>query len=150
MHARVAGQLRMERGDEDPALAREDRAAVVLGQHLDVVTGLLDPGRADEDAAQRLGVALQLEVGLEARDLAAVGVAPHDDVQQPEVLAVEHDHPGAGAEDGPLEPAQRLVDPVEAHQPRDRGRLAPRDHEPVETVELLGLAHLDHLRAERA
>ena len=45
---------------------------------------------------------------------------------------------------GPLEAAQRLVEPVEAHQPRDRGRLAARDDEPVEPVELLGLAHLDH------
>ena len=34
---------------------------------------------------------------------------------------------------------ERLVDPVEAHEPRDRGRLAARDDQPVEPVELLGL-----------
>src|SRR5438105_15180864 len=32
----VVGQLRMERGDEEAAVAREHRPAVHLGQHLDV------------------------------------------------------------------------------------------------------------------
>src|SRR6478735_714345 len=31
---RVVGQLRMERGDEEPSLAREHRAAADLGEHL--------------------------------------------------------------------------------------------------------------------
>ena len=62
-----------------------------------------DPRRADEDAAQRLVLALQLEVGLEARDLAPVGVAADLEVEQAEVAAVEQDHPGAGAEQRPLE-----------------------------------------------
>ena len=50
----------------------------------------------------------------------------------------------------PLEPADRLVEPVEAHQPHERRRLAARDHEPVEPLELLRLAHLDDVRAEPA
>ena len=66
------------------------------------------------------------------------------------MVAVEHDHPGAGAEHGPANVADRLVEPVEAHQARERRRLAARDHEPVEAGELLGLAHLDHLGAEAA
>ena len=49
---------------------------------------------------------------------------------------------------GAVEAADRLVEPVEAHQPREGRRLAARDHEPVEPVELLGLAHLDHVGAE--
>src|SRR3954466_6556060 len=69
--ARVVRQLRMERGDEHAALARQHRMAVVLGQHLDARPGGLDPGRADEHAAQRLGLARQREIGLEARRLAA-------------------------------------------------------------------------------
>src|ERR1700759_2488291 len=36
--ARVVGQLRMEGGDEEPALARQHRMAVDLGQHLDIVS----------------------------------------------------------------------------------------------------------------
>ena len=47
----------------------------------------------------------QLEVGLERRDLPAERVAPHRDVDEAEVVAVEHDHPGARAEDRPLEAA---------------------------------------------
>ena len=106
MQPRVVGQLRVERGDEEPALAREHRPAVDLGEHLDVRADLLDPRRADEDRPQRLVLAGHLEVGLERRDLASEGVAPHRDVDQPEVVAVEHDHPGARAEDGPVEPAR--------------------------------------------
>ena len=48
------------------------------------------------------------------------------------MVAVEHDHPGAGAEDGAPEVADRLVEAVEVHQPRERRRLAARDHEAVE------------------
>src|ERR1043166_3861474 len=51
VHARVVGQLRVERGDEEAPLPREHRMAVDLRQHLDVGTGVLDPGRADEDGA---------------------------------------------------------------------------------------------------
>ena len=64
------------------------------------------------------------------------------------MVAVEHDHPGAGAEDRRLEPVQRLVDPVQPHQPADRGRLAARDDQAVEPVELLRQPHLDRLGAE--
>ena len=51
---------------------------------------------------------------------------------------------------GAGEPADRLLQPVEPHQPRDRRRLAAGDHEPVEPVELLRQPHLYDLRAEAA
>src|SRR6478672_2816 len=51
---RVVGQLRMESGHEIPALAREHRPAVDLGEHLDARPDLLHPGRANEDGAHRL------------------------------------------------------------------------------------------------
>ena len=41
-----------------------------------------------------------LEVLLEGADLAAERVAHAQRVHAAEVLAVEHDHPGAGAQDG--------------------------------------------------
>src|SRR3954469_2150328 len=84
VYPRVVRQLRMERGDQDTALARQDAVAFVLGQQLDPRTGFLDPRRADEHAAQRLRVGLELEVGLEAQDLTAEGVPPHRDVDQAE------------------------------------------------------------------
>ena len=51
---------------------------------------------------------------------------------------------------GAGEAAHRLVEAVEAHQARERRRLAARDHEAVEAVELLRLAHLDHVRRRGA
>src|SRR3954466_15048652 len=53
VHARIFRQLRMERRDEEPALAQKDGLAVVLGEHLDLRTMVADPRRADEDAVQR-------------------------------------------------------------------------------------------------
>ena len=51
MHPRVVGQLRMERRDEDPSLAREHRVPVDLGEDSDVRPRLGDPRGADEDGA---------------------------------------------------------------------------------------------------
>src|SRR5690242_3722460 len=69
VHPGVVGQLGVERRDEHPAVAQQHRLAVELGQHLDAGARLGHPRRADEDPAQRLGLAGQLEIGLEARDL---------------------------------------------------------------------------------
>src|ERR671925_633298 len=60
--ARVVGQLRVKRGDEDPSRAREHRMAVDLREDLDRRARLLDPRGADEDAAHRLARA-DVEVG---------------------------------------------------------------------------------------
>src|SRR5258706_825534 len=43
MDPRVVRQLRMERRDEDSALAREPGMPVDRGEHLDVLTRILDP-----------------------------------------------------------------------------------------------------------
>src|SRR2546421_5336419 len=86
VHARIVRELRVERRDEDPPLAREDGPAVVLGQHLDFGARVLDPRRTDEDAAQRLVLARQRQIGLEARDLAAVGVPAHRHVDEAEMF----------------------------------------------------------------
>src|SRR3954453_12851128 len=59
---RVVGELRMERGDENPSLARQHRMTVDLGQHLDVRPRLLDPRCADEDRAHRLVAVADVQV----------------------------------------------------------------------------------------
>src|SRR6266508_5641656 len=51
--ARVVGELGMEGGDQKPSLSRQHGMTVVLREHLDLGTGVLDPRRADEDAAHR-------------------------------------------------------------------------------------------------
>ncbi len=123
---------------------------VDLGENLDAGAGILDPRRADEDRAHRLVAVTDVQVRLERLDLPPERVPLDAEVAEPEVVAIEDDHPGARAEDRRLERPQCLVEPVEAHQPRDRGRLAARQDQPVEPLELLGQAHLDRLRAEAA
>src|SRR5712691_7306147 len=140
VHTRVVGQLGVERRDEDPA--------VVLGEHLHLRARLLHPRRANEHAAERALVALEVEVGLEARDLAAVRVPLDGEVGEPHVVAVEQDHSRARAEDRAVEAADRLLEPVDPDEAADRRGLATRDHEPVERLELLRLAHLDDVGAK--
>ncbi len=103
MDARVAGQLRVERGYEKPALPEQHRRAVVARQNLHLRACVGDPGGADEHTPKRLGLARKREVGLEARDLAAVAVPLDVDVDETEMRAVEQDHSGAG----PRRPAPR-------------------------------------------
>src|SRR3954469_14636011 len=117
VHARIFRQLGMERRREEAALAQKDGLTVVLRQHLDVGAVVAHAWGADEDAPQRLLLAAQPEVGLEARHLAAVGVAVDVQVHQAEMPAIEDDHARAGAEHRAAERAQRLVEPVEAHEP---------------------------------
>src|SRR5881227_525582 len=83
--AGVVRQLRVERGDDETPLAQQDGLAVELREHLDVRPDLADTGRTDEDAPQGLTVAVQRQIGLEARDLAAIGVSVDLDVESTEV-----------------------------------------------------------------
>src|SRR6185295_13956756 len=149
VHPGVVRQLRMERRDQEPTLPEQDRIAVELRQDLHAFADLGDARRPDEDAAQRLLLALERKIRLEARHLAAVGVAVDADVHLAEETVASHeDHPRAGAEHGARELPQRLLEGIEADQPADRGRLPARDDEPVEARKLLGLPNLNRLHAE--
>src|SRR5438105_2684207 len=145
--ARVVGELGMERRNEHAPLPREHRMAVDLGEHLDVGAGVVDPRRADEDPPHGLAET-DVEVGLEAAHLAAERVALHTEVGEPEVVAIENDHPRARSEHGRLETAQGLVQPVQAHEPRDRRRLAAGQDQAVESLQVLGQPDFDRLGAE--
>src|SRR5215216_5965988 len=120
VHARVARQLGMERRDEEPPLAQKHRLAVQLREHLDARPDGAHAWRPDEDAAQRLLLAAQLQVRLETRYLAAVGVPLDLEVDEAQVVAVEQDHPGTGAEDRGREAADCLLQPVEPDETRYR------------------------------
>src|SRR5205085_3350391 len=52
VHPRIFGQLRVERRHEETSLAQENRLAVVLREHLDLVADRAHARRSDEDAAQ--------------------------------------------------------------------------------------------------
>src|SRR3954467_14946687 len=120
VHAGVVRQLRMEGVREKPAVADEDGLSVELGEDLDVLPHLAHPRRADEDASQRPALAGQLEVGLEARDLATEGVSVNLEVDRAEMVSIEDDHPRARAEDRPAKRFDGAVKAVEAPQPHER------------------------------
>src|SRR5690348_2240458 len=112
VHPRILGQLRVERRDYEPPVAHQDRFAAVLREHLDFRADHPHARRTDEDAAQGRLVAVELEIGLEARDLAAVSVPLDVDVDEAEVVPVEDDHARTRPEDRRVEGAERLVEPV--------------------------------------
>src|SRR5580698_2926359 len=101
VHAAVVGEFGGDSDDEETPVARGYRVAIEAREHLDTSADLLDPRRADEHRLHRLALARELELGLEGRDLAAEGVAPDADVHEPQVVAIEHDHAGAGPEHRP-------------------------------------------------
>jgi hypothetical protein len=149
----------MKRGDEDAALAQQDWIAVELRENLDLWTCLLYAGRADEDAAERLVLSRQLEVRLEAPDLAPVAVSAHDEVDSAKEGLVgnsvhsiprQEDHPGARPENGLRKTADCLLEAVEADEAPDRRRLSARHDEAVEPLQLLRLPYLDDGCAEPA
>src|SRR3954466_15896321 len=53
VQARIVGQFRMERRNEEAPLTREHRPAVDLGEHFDVGADIVDPRSADEDRPHR-------------------------------------------------------------------------------------------------
>src|ERR687891_1385966 len=151
VHPSVVGQLGVERGDEVAPVPEEHRLAVQLREHLHLGPDVVDLRRADEDPAERLLLAGEVEVGLEARHLPAVGVSAHADVHPAqEAVPPEQDHARARAEDRALEAPERLLQPVDANEAADRRRLPAGDDEAVEVLELPGLAHLDDVRSEPA
>src|SRR5215471_12713968 len=54
--AGVLRQLWMERRNEHASVPSEHRMTVVLGEDLDLRTGVVDPRSADEHARERLGL----------------------------------------------------------------------------------------------
>src|SRR5438094_2733641 len=148
VHPRIFRQLGVERRNEEAPLPEQDGLPIVLGQDLDVVAHLAHARGADEDAAQRPRVAVQPKIRLEARNLPAVRVAVDLEIHQTEMRAVEDDHPRARSEDGRRKGAERVVEPVQAHQTHERRRLAAGHDEAVEAVELLPLPDLDDVGAE--
>ena len=88
-----------------------DDPIVVLGEHIDVGPGPLDPRGADEHRVERVAVLVvsQRDVPLEGVDLPPERVAAHGHVDAAERLLAlhailepvgKHDHPGAGPERG--------------------------------------------------
>src|SRR5829696_2919788 len=143
----------VEGDGEDVAVPHRDRMPADLGEHLHLGPGLLHPRGSDEDGADRLvSETLDDEILLEALQLAAEGVTAAEIVREREMVAVTDDHPSAAAQDragGLVKLANRPVEAFAGESHRDRGGLAPGNHQTVEALELGGGAHLTGLGTER-
>src|SRR5499427_8810643 len=109
MDGGVVGQLRVERSDENSALARHHRLALVPHERGDGGADPADPRRPNEHHfdGPRTVAEVGLPFRLEALLLPAVGVAHGRDVDESQRrllrafhIARQEDEPGAGAHDG--------------------------------------------------
>ena len=160
MQAVVVGELWVEGGRHDAALAHEHGVILVPGEHLDGRSHRLDPRRPDEHAVERRVEAVDVEIGLEAVELAPVAVALDGDVEGAEAALVgsavvdlggQQDHPGARPEHRQAvgEPGLELVEQTARGEQRGHRRaLAARHHERVEAGEVGGAADLWRVDAE--
>ena len=155
MEAIVARQFRMERSDGHMTLLAEYGLVVDGGENVDVGTDTLDHRRPDENRVERIVEARYIDVGLEALDLGAVGIALRGDVDRAQCMLIrsavddvsaQQNQPGAGPErrktvgDAGL---QRFEDGGPLQQHRHGGRLATGQDDCVDIVESGCLADLD-------
>ena len=122
----------MERRCQHPAVAYEHGLAAQPSEHLHRRPGVHDPRCPDENAANGLRLALEVDVGLEARHLPSERVARHLDIEETKVRAVEEDHARTRPEERARARRNRLLETADPHEPADRGRLPARDDEPVQ------------------
>src|SRR6266545_4408213 len=135
------------------ALARRnDPLAFDFRQGFDVRFSVANKGCADEDGVYRhTGKLIEVQVGLEAIDLASEGVALDFDIHQAQGFAVEvryglghDDHAGAGAPNGvsSCEGPYGLQEAVHRHQSRYRRTFATGDDQRVESRQICRQAYL--------
>src|SRR5438067_38756 len=97
--ASLASQLRVKSDRHQVFLPNRYWMIVERCQDLDLLATAADPRRADEYGVQRTArYPRDLQIALEGAQLTAERVALGGDVEQPQVLAVEHDHPRARPE----------------------------------------------------
>ena len=144
----VTGELRVERGGQDPPLANHDGMFADLGKDFHFRTDFLDPGSPDEDGMEWLAQASDFEISLERLVLPAEGIALDHDVERPHQRLVtlghcsgEEDHPGTSPVDGQAfvdGHSERLQQPETGGHLPDSGRLPSWDDESVDVGELIG------------
>ncbi len=148
----------MESGAEEIFLAHEDRPVFEAGEHLHAAPRAGDDGRPDEDGAQRVGPeGGRVQVGLEAFDLGAVGVAVDGEVEDAETglvvardLGGQDDESGAASVDGKIvfeEIRERIEQPEADQQFADGRAFAAGKDEAVQALKLRGEAHRPPLGA---
>ncbi len=95
---------------------------------------------------------VELDVGLEGAQLAAERVARGADVEQAQMIPVEHDHARARAKHwraAPSQLAERVGEALALDPERHHRRLPAGNDQRVEPFQVGGHANLDPARAER-
>lgn len=143
MHEQRVIEFGMEGGDQLMTLTGSDDVAIDHREHLYPIAHRRDVRSADE--GHRDGGTGELIGGVEAAELAAVGVAQHGDIHGAEVGGIEHDEAGTGAEH--REPVldgitDGLEQPEVAQQAQHGGALAAGDDEGI--LRLLPVGELTH------
>ena len=147
----IITQFWMEGDDEYRPFTRSYAVTFDLSKNFDTWPVLRDPRSADEDSVDGAAVYSDLERRFEAPNLTAEGVPFGADVDDPQVLAVEHYQPGAGPEDrfaGGVESSERVSELFALNSESDCRRLSTWKHEAVEAIEVSGDAHFANQRAE--
>jgi hypothetical protein len=153
----MAGYLRAAATDSTKRrwtrwLADQRWEAVALSEHLDARAGLRDARGADEDHLQRAAGEGGLGGDDGGVDLAAVGVALDNGVEDAEAalrrvldFTRQQNRSGAGAEDGlaGAELLQGLEEAVLLQEFEDGGGFAAGQHEAIQAGKLAGLAHFN-------
>jgi hypothetical protein len=162
MDAIVIRQLGVECRREQWALPDKHRFAIHQRKYIDVVTGALDEWSANEHAVEGRVETGDVEVGLEAVDLAAEGVAAHVDVEhaEPHLIGPAVLHPFGQQDQTGARPEHRhaIVDPFPDRlletggdeQERHRGRLAAWEYQRIDLRKIFGTADLPRLNSKGA
>src|SRR5204863_8449602 len=89
VYARVVGELRVERAQQDLTIAEDDGMTIDAGEHIDALAILVDPRRPDEHRPHRVGPdPVDLKLEFEARDLPAERVTSRRRVHEGQVRAI--------------------------------------------------------------
>src|SRR5271157_5461759 len=156
MHTRVSRQFGVEGRGHHASLSHQDRIVIALRQNFNPFTDAFNARRANEDHLQRIAAQRAGSLDNAGVDLAPIRVAADCDIDRIETRLIrilhlfgQHDRARASAE-GRLA-VHELVKLSEAslvEQLEEGGGLAAGDHQAVNFVELLGLAHQYNFRAE--
>jgi hypothetical protein len=161
VHSAVAGEFGMEGRGHEFSLADEHGEVVAAGKYLDRGTGFKDARSANEDHFKWLAGKGRGRDENGGVDLAAVGIALDDGVEDAEAalrrvadVAGEQDGSGAGAEGGfgVGEGCERVKEVAAGRIPtfkefKDRGGFAAGEDQAVELIEFIGIADFDGVGA---
>ena len=137
MQGQITAQLRVERDGENVPLPNSNGVPIHLRKYLHAFPGLLHPGSPNEYRIER--GAIEQQLSLERRELTTERIPAHLDVEDTEMVPVQHDHPCTGAQDGlatPDEVNERLTKPLTLHAESNGGGLATWNDERIDALEI--------------